>query len=366
LAAQGAGHLRLTEWRQRPGIWVLAGRAVWQGRAVRLLTTLIGAVGLGLIWALVGVLYPNDGWLPLAVTALAAFLPMRLALAAAISNDLPVEALFTASLLAMALMIQQGYTHRRALALGAALGAALLTKATGALLLPPALITLLFISRRTPAGRTTAKLDAGLFFGGCLRTFGIALLLAGPWLLRNRVLYGDFLAVRVFEEFFQRVQTTPEAMMAHLGLTPAGYWSQIVGRWTYSSFWGVFGPFTVWMTPAVYHALAIPTALAPLGVVLHVRRGRPVPNAQRRAIWLILGLCTTLVVGGYLRYNMLIVEPQSRFLFPALAPLALLTNLGWLAFVPRRARPAAALGLAVGMATLAIYALAGTILPYYH
>ena len=82
------------------------------------------------------------------------------------------------------------------------------------LLLPPALITLWLSSRRAPGGRETTKLDAGLFFSGCLRTGGIALLLAGPWLLRNRVLYGDFLAVRAFEEYFRQVQSSPEALMA--------------------------------------------------------------------------------------------------------------------------------------------------------
>src|SRR5206468_1216831 len=134
----------------------LAGRAAAQGRAVRLLTTLIGAAGLALIWALVGVLYPGDRWLRIAATALAAFLPMRLALAAAVSNDLLLEALFTASLLVMALMIRRGYTHRRACTLGAAIGAALLTKTTAVLLVPPALITLLLVCRRRPTAASRA------------------------------------------------------------------------------------------------------------------------------------------------------------------------------------------------------------------
>ena len=67
-----------------------------------------------LLWALARVLYRNDRWLPLAVTAFAAFLPMRVAMAAAVTNDVLLEALFSAGLLLMALMIRQGYTHRRA------------------------------------------------------------------------------------------------------------------------------------------------------------------------------------------------------------------------------------------------------------
>jgi hypothetical protein len=73
-----------------------------------------------------------------------------------------------------------------------------------------------------------------------------------------------------------------------------------------------------------------------------------------------------LLVVGYVRYNLLIVQPQSRFLLAAMAPIALLTTLGWLAFLPRPARPIAVISLAIGMATLAVYAVAGVILPYYH
>jgi hypothetical protein len=361
-ATAGSGpepaRLPLTEWRQRPGIWVLAGRAAAQGRAVRLLTTLIGAAGLVLLWALVGVLYPGDRWLRLAATALAAFLPMRLALAAAVSNDLLLEALFTASLLAMALMIRYGYTHRRAMALGAALGAALLTKTTAVVLLLPALATLGLVSARRPFA-------AGQFLDGCLRVFGIALLLSGPWLLRNRLLYGDLLAARAFAAYFQQSQSTPQAMMARVGLTTAGYWTKVVGPWTYSSFWGVFGPFTVWMADPVYRALAVPSLLAPLGLVLQARRGRRRADGPQQAIWGVLALSFALVLLGYVRYNQLIVEPQSRFLFPAMAPIALCLAGGWLALAPPRARAAATMGVGIGMAALALYAVAGTIAPYY-
>jgi 4-amino-4-deoxy-L-arabinose transferase-like glycosyltransferase len=422
-AAVGAGtdhgQLSVARWRQRDDVWVLAGRNEWQCRAVRLLTSLIGAVGLVLIWALVRVIYPNDRWLPLAATTLAAFLPMRLALATAVSNDILMEALFTASLLAMALMIRHGYTHRRARALGVALGAALLAKSTAVLLLPPALLTLLLVSRGQgrreargegregkalffsprkrersesretgcrrrataasvflsrfralrafAAGKTFASCLSPAFFGGCLQTLGIAAVVAGPWLLRNQLQYGDFLAARAFAEYFQPVQSTPEAMMARLGLTPVGFWKGIVASWTYHSFWGVFGPFTVWMSPAVYLALRVPTALAPLGLLVHLGRGgRRERDERGRTIWMLLWLCLALLAVAYVKYNLLIVQPQCRFLLAAMAPISMLATLGWLALLPRPARPVAVIGLVIGMAALALYALIGVIHPYYH
>jgi hypothetical protein len=357
------GKLHMAHWRQQPRVWVLVGRDQLQGRAVRLLTTLIGAVGLLLIWMLAGVLYPDDPWLPLAATAMAAFLPMRLALAAAVSNDLLLETLFTASLLAMALMLQHGYTHRRALALGAAVGAAVLAKTTGLLLAPLALITLLLASRRATAGGAARKLDTALFVAGFLRTFGTALLLAGPWLLRNQLLYGDPLAARAFAEYFTPISHTPSAVMVQRGWTPVQFWSWILVPCTYGSFWGVFGPYAVWMAPRVYLALRIPTFLAPVGVFVRLAR-RPT-DRRRRAIWLILALGLALVVIGYVRYNILIVQPQSRFLLAAMAPIALFATAGWLALVPRWGRPVATTGLVICMATLATYAVTRVILPYY-
>jgi hypothetical protein len=360
------GKLHCAPWKPGSPIWMLTGPDAIRGRAVRLLSTLIGAVGLALLWALVGVLYPADGWLPLGVTALAAFLPMRLALAAAVSNDILLETLFTASLLAMAVLIRRGYTQRRAYALGAALGAAVLAKTTAVLLLPPALITLLIVSRHQVAGRAIGRLDGRLFFDGCLRAFGLALLIAGPWLLRNQLLYGDPLAARAFAAFFTATQPTPAATMAREGWTATDYLTRRAIPWTYSSFWGVFGPFTVWMAPAVYQGLRVPTLLAPLGLVLYFWRVRRVLEGEQRAVCLVLGLSLVLVAYGYVRYNLLVVEPQSRFLLAAIAPIALFAALGWLALVPPRARPAATLSLGVGMAALALYAMAGVIFPYYH
>jgi 4-amino-4-deoxy-L-arabinose transferase-like glycosyltransferase len=352
-----------------------------QARAVRVLTTLIGAVGLVLLWALARVLYRTDRWLPLAVTAFAAFLPMRVAMAAAVTNDVLLEALFTAGLLMMALMIRQGYTHRRAAALGAVMGAAMLTKATGVLLLPAALMAIMLASRipaesapPPPArGRGRApgpapprsQLDARSFFGGCALAFGIAALMAGPWLLRNRLLYGDFLGQRFFEQYFENAPRREQFMAdPQLHLTAAQYWFQWVLWWTYRSFWGTFGHMSIWMPPAVYTALLVPTTLALLGAVLHLLRAREVLDESQRATWLVLWLCLFLVISGFLRFNVVFFQAQGRYLTPAMAPIALLTVIGWFVFVPPRARPATTLFLGAALGALSLYGAIGVIVPY--
>lgn len=347
-------------------------------RAVRLLTTLMGAIGLVLLWALARVLYRNDRWLPLAATLYAAFLPMRLAMAAAVTNDVLLEALFTAGLLLMALMIRQGYNHRRAAALGGVIGAAMLTKATGVLLLPTALMAIMLASRipaevAAPARRDRSRapgpapprsqLDARAFFGGCALVFGIAALLAGPWLLRNRALYGDFLGQSYFEQYFEAAPHR-EQLMAQLGLSATQYWFQWVLWWTYRSFWGTFGHMSIWMPPAVYLALVVPSVMAALGAIIHLLRAREVLDDTQRSAWLILWLCLFLVVSGFLRFNVIFFQAQGRYLTPAMAPIALLTAVGWFVFVPPRARRASTLALAMALVALSVYGALGVIVPY--
>jgi 4-amino-4-deoxy-L-arabinose transferase-like glycosyltransferase len=347
-------------------------------RAVRVLTTLIGAFGLVLLWALARVLYRTDRWLPLAVTAFAAFLPMRVAMAAAVTNDVLLEALFTAGLLLMALMIRQGYTHRRAATLGAVMGAAMLTKATGVLLLPAALMAIMLASRVTvesvaPARRSRGRapgpapprsqLDARAFFGGCALAFGIAAVLAGPWLVRNRILYGDFLGQSYFEQYFENAPHR-EQLMGQLGLTAFQYWFQWVMWWTYRSFWGTFGQMSIWMPPAVYTALLVPSTLALLGAIIHLLRARQVLDETQRSTWLILWLCLFLVISGFLRFNVIFFQAQGRYLTPAMAPIALLSVIGWFIFVPPRARPTTTLFLGVALGALSLYGALGVIAPY--
>jgi 4-amino-4-deoxy-L-arabinose transferase-like glycosyltransferase len=363
-----------------PGSGSGPGENSAQARAVRVLTTLIGAVGLVLLWALARVLYRSDRWLPLAATAFAAFLPMRVAMAAAVTNDVLLEALFTAGLLLMALMIRQGYTHRRAAALGAVMGAAILTKATGVLLLPAALMAIMLASRVpaesvSPAARSRGRapgpapprsqLDARAFFGGCALAFGIAALLAGPWLLRNRMLYGDFLGQSFFEQYFESAPRREQFMAdPNLHLTAAQYWFQWVLWWTYRSFWGTFGHMSIWMPPAVYTALLIPSTLALLGAIIHLMRAGKVLDETQRGTWLVLWLCLFLVVSGFLRFNVVFFQAQGRYLTPAMAPIALLTVIGWFVFVPPRGRPAATVVMGVALGALSLYGALGVIVPY--
>src|SRR5487761_275415 len=73
--------------------------------------------------------------------------------------------------------------------------------------------------------------------------------------------------------------------------------------------------------------------------------------------WLGLGLAWAGTVAGLLLYNLKFVQPQGRYLFPALAPIAIFYVAGWAALFPRRAQPAAVAALSLAMIAFSTYTL---------
>ncbi len=65
----------------------------------------------------------------------------------------------------------------------------------------------------------------------------------------------------------------------------------------------------------------------------------PASPATAAGLFAILGLSALLTLGVYVSYNVIFVQPQGRYLFPALPAIALAVALGWQEVV---SRPAAA------------------------
>jgi len=129
---------------------------------------------------------------------------------------------------------------------------------------------------------------------------------------------------------------------------PLGGW--LLGRVFFVTFWGQFG----WMSlPLVggapwEGALYLVCAAGLIGVVgWLLAPGQPA--WRRRAVLLMLAMAAAGVflplLNAYTAPRNQVIQ-QGRYLFPALAPVALLLALGWRALLPRRMRP---VGLAVGV-----------------
>lgn len=273
---------------------------------LRLLSVALGLLLLTVVHRLARTLFPDRPFLALAATALIALLPQHVAMTAAVNNDTLAElVLATALWLAVS-------PHPRPWVLGAVLGLALLTKTTAYVALPVALLALWWTTEnrmQTPASQIFRALLA-------------ALLLSGPWLLRDITIYGwtDPLGLARHNAVVQGQPRTAE-WLAQYG--PLGLALRFL-RTTFQSFWGQFGWMGVPMHPPVYLALAVLSALLGLGFLawwLDRRRPRLTP-LQRRGT-LLLTFSATLTLLSYLWYNLTFVQHQGRYLFPALVPLAL-------------------------------------------
>jgi 4-amino-4-deoxy-L-arabinose transferase-like glycosyltransferase len=426
------------EFHQPPLFYLLAAPAWAAGSllspaaanmAARGVSILIGAVGVWLIAALAAAVGSPGGAaadaLALGAAGFAAFLPMRLATAAAVSNDTLAEAIFTAGLLLMVGMLRHGLNARRAAWLGLILGLGVLTKSSDLLLFPVALVALLLACQTVDGRRQTVDVDPkrtraplpelpstvyrlpSMDFLRCaLVTLGVALLIGGGWMARNTRLYGDPLGTRAFEQYFQ--DTHSPALWKQLldyNLLDV-LWRKDVPL-TFDSFWGVFGHMEIFMgayahdadapgwaciladhhyPPAswLYPLLLIPTlaAAAGLGVQAFRRSGvqvfrrsgveerpsdEPTPERlnARTPERLVLFLAWFLVLAAFVRFNTEFFQAQGRYLFPAMGPTALGFAAGWLAWWPARRRGAALLLLLGGMLALALYALLGTLVPVF-
>ncbi len=289
---------------------------LFQGALIplRFLSVALGLLLLTVVHRLARTLFPDRPFLALAATTLIALLPQHVAMTAAVNNDALAE-LVLATALWLAVR-----PHPRPWPLGAVVGLAMLTKTTACVALPVALLALWWEGTRKNAPVRYAAAQTG-------RMLLAALLLAGPWLIRNATLYGwtDPLGLARHNAVVQGQPRTAE-WLAQYG--PPGLALRFL-RTTFQSFWGQFGWMGVPMHPPVYLALAILSVLLGVGFLawwLDRRRPRLTPP-QRRGV-LLLALSATLTVLSYLWYNLTFVQHQGRYLFPALAPLALAGALG--------------------------------------
>ena len=319
---------------------------------LRLFSVALGAGTILLSYAIGARLVPGDRQLALAAAAFVAYLPMHLAMSAAVNNDGLAELLIAA--VVWRLLAWDGVSQLpwRSVALtGLLLGLALITKATSYYTLLPLAVLAVLWSCRRPA-QLLARAAALL---------GPAVAVALPWWLRNVSIYGwpDLLGKLHHDQVVVGQLRTGE-YLGQVGW-PA-YLADLLST-SFHSFWGQFGWMAVPMDSRVYLLLGLLSALAVAGwlaVAWQARPARPAGEATSahltRYRLVLLGLWLALTVGGYLYYNVQFVQFQGRYLFPALTPIALLMVWGWRKALTRRG---AWLGAGLAAGVTAVSGLAG-------
>ncbi len=316
---------------------------------LRLLSVGIGALLLLAVWGLVGTAFPGRPALRLATVAFLAFLPMHVALAASVNNDLLAELWLALGGWGLVRVLRGRPTDRLLLGTGAVLGLGFLTKTTAYILLPLALgavaLRQVWAVEGDPPEPWEARAAEGFRQTGLL--LGPALALGAAWWGRNLWVYGgtDFLGLQRHGAVVVGQPRTAEWLAAF----GAG---ELVRRFletTFRSFWGQFGWMGVLLDARLYAALGACALAVGLGFgawVWRMRRASLRRPEARIAVWLSLWLLLTVLT--YLWYNLEFVQHQGRYLFPALVPLGLAFAQGW----QELARPSAARAAAAGLAAV--------------
>ena len=288
---------------------------------LRLLSVGLGAVLVYVAYRLALVIFPAQPVLVLGTAAFVAFVPMHVAMTAAVNNDTLAELLLALALWGLVKMKDgRGRAGRKELAgLGVLLGLGLLTKIYA--LLAVAVGVAAVVLRRWRDRRQMARDLAWLLIP--------VLALTLPWLVRNVAVYGwpDVMGLARHDEVVFGQPTTAE-WIADYG------WKYVLKeglRTTYRSFWGQFGWMAVPMDGRIYLALGVFAALAVAGLIWWLitvsRRSKDwLRNAMPAVLLLLSALLTFL---SFLWYNTKFVQHQGRYLFPALIPLGLALALGW-------------------------------------
>ncbi len=305
-----------------------------QVRALRLLNVLLGALVIIFIWLSVRRLWPARPDIALLAAAFVAWLPMHLAMSAAINNDTLAELWIVVVMYRLLGHVQAPSNSPRAWALtGFLVGLGLLTKFQTYYLVP-----LVVGVWAWQVWRRWQQQGAGAH----VWKSGLALLLPMtllplPWWLRNMALYGVADPLGLLRHNMVVVgQPRTSAWIASQG------WAAFLDRFvtfTFRSFWGVFGWMGVFMDERVYLFLTIFTLLTASGVGYQLWRWRRhefmLTEAQMRGIWLLLAQLVA-VVAAYLWYNLDFVQHQGRYLFPALLPISLAIAIGLLGLFSAR------------------------------
>ncbi len=291
----------------------------------------------------------TDEWLALAAGSAMVGVPMFTAMSAAITNDALANLVASLLTLASLHLLRQTPGPRAAVGLGVLCGLALLTKLTLAVFVVLALLALLVGPRGRPVRRASSVVRT-------VTAAGVCVLVLAPWLLRQALTYGwtDLLASRRHESV-----VVDQPRFPGLSLDFATSWSTTV----FHSFWAQFGWMGVPAPDRLFWVWGLASALGLVGLLVWLLRRRA---ARWRSVAVAyLALTALAMLAALVGYNLTFVQPQGRYLFPALAPFATLLVLGWSALSPRPLRALAPLLLALALIALNAYTLSRVLTPAF-
>lgn len=330
---------------------------VAQHYAMRLAAIPFGLITVYAAYRSARALMPGDAFLVVTVPALVAFQPQISYEAAMVNNDIVAIALTSLLIWAVIVGIRDRFPLRLSIAVGALLGLDLLAKGTAVAIVPVvALAVLLAVGWRDWRGLLARGVAIGL----------PAALLAAPWYGYLYRTYGDFSGLARVEAL--QYWNTPMGSFIEL-LTDPDF---VVNR--FRETWGEFGWRLIHLRPTLLWAIAVPTILALIGLLIFVIAtwrgvalwGQP-PRRLTPWQWRTLGVLALACIIAYLaviEFGTSFALSQARYFFPIVNAAALLTMLGLRALIPARVRSVGQ-GVVFGaLVLLNLIIMTGYVLPF--
>ncbi|HEY8448587.1 MAG TPA: hypothetical protein VIL01_15905 [Thermomicrobiales bacterium] len=325
---------------------------------LRLVSVGVGAVVVWLSYRIALMIFPDEPSLRASVPIFVALQPQFSFEAAIVNHDILLILLATLLVSTTLDGLRTEYTNRRLIWLGAIGATGLWTKVSFGLMLPVVAVAVLFAARdeRWPLRRLV---------GALLRATGLPLLLMSPWFVRSARLYGDPTGaqrLREISDFGEQASSWWEM------LSSAEFW-----RGRLEDFWGNFGWRLIPFDPGTYAWIYALWSVAGIGLLVLLfaevaRRRLGWPSLFSRFQWQALVLAALWVValiGGVL-YVGTIQFTQSRFAFPAMPAFALLTAVGYAAWLPARHRSLLPIALFSAMLMLDVITFLRFVIPFYY
>lgn len=323
---------------------------------LRFFSLVLGALGLVVNYKLTQAAFPSCRLLALGTTAFAALLPMHVAMTATVNNDALAELILNLLIWSLILSGQRGWNTKKSLRIGVLLGLAFLTKMQTYIAFGLVPIALIWDTCQIE-GENALFPKRALKYAGMM--YGMALVMALPWLIRNVTLYGvaDPLGMARHDRVVVGQLTTAQY------LTQKGFWSLVRALvvTSFQSFWGQFGWMGVVLHPRIYRTLALLSGMAALGLghfVISRRSSVPRLSVHTKRSVLLLTTWAILTTLSYVWYNTKYVQHQGRYLFPALVPWGIAFTIGIYQVLYRVSRLVAVL-LAAGAVLLLVLAALG-------
>lgn len=328
-------------------------RFPWKGAVLalhilRLMTVGFGTVALYAMYRAGQLLFPDQPWAPLGATALIGLNPSFIFMSSTVHHD-TLQAMIFALVTWWALRFLSEPERKYDAWLGGILvGAALLTKLSG-LVLVPVLGLVLFL-------RAWRQLDWWGLRRQTVQLTIAVILIAGWWFVRNQWLYGDPLGWQMFLNIQRHmVRSGPYTW----GVFIHEFLGQI-GR----TFWGAFGYMHITF-PEIAKYFWWLSGLAGLGLIVGLLRSRSTVRAHWPK-WTIVMAILLLLFASFVRLSMATVGAgHGRYLFPAGFSIGALPITGLNGFFNWRYQRFIAGVVTIGMLIYAIYLPLNFVLPKY-